>query len=166
MTAGLNNKCQSRIIPIYISLWLICICFESYGFAETKQEAYTKLRKMFPESSDIFVPNWNEKNGLPNGLVTGYYNKEPFKGKKAIEINFSDGYQDGITKIYDLEGGVVTTISYSKGKEHGVTRWYDKMRTKPDAVRRGRVRKEGEDECRGKEEARVRPASIIGSSGA
>jgi tetratricopeptide (TPR) repeat protein len=104
---------QRLLVAALLGLALILPSLKS--FAETPEQAYEKLKSQYSKNSAIYVRNWHEKNGLPSGVVEGYYTMGLFQNKKAVEMNFADGVQDGLTRFYTLDGIVSKEITYEKG---------------------------------------------------
>ena len=94
------------------------------AFFQTDKEQYEYLKQFFSSNSFITVNRWNEKNGLPDGVIKGYYSYGAYKRQLAIEINFSKGRQNGPMKWY-LDGKLSREMSYKNNKENGPARIYD-----------------------------------------
>lgn len=99
----------------------------SNAFSETfAEQRYAYLRNLFTGAGIAYDMDWHEKNGLPSGVVKGFYDPNgPFKGTVSVEITFEDGLQNGPMRGYTTDGKLWREINYKDGKEDGIARTWN-----------------------------------------
>lgn len=105
-----------KIVLLFIAL---LICKQSFSQVDMKDlhevdgKIYTKTNTLY--TGDFFANGKSGtlkvkgtiKNGLPNGLVTGYFDN----GKKSFELTMKDGKRDGPGKEYFENGNLKSEMN-------------------------------------------------------
>jgi tetratricopeptide (TPR) repeat protein len=115
-------------IPKTILLLLVMFCCkQSFGqvnlkdLTEVDGKVYTKDKVLY--SGEFFL-NGNTgklrvkgaiKNGLPNGIITGYFES----GKKNFELTLKDGKKDGPAREYFENGNLKSEVNKVDDKDDG-----------------------------------------------
>ncbi len=113
-------------VGLFVPALLISVTLfaRAFAFFPTDKEHYEYLKQLFSSAYFITVNDWNEKEGVPDGVIKGYYSYGATKGQLAIDISFSNGKQNGPMRWY-LDGKLSREMFYKSNKENGPSRTFD-----------------------------------------